>query len=178
MTYSVTHTTPGGLCIRRAPADFGELPLAAHLVSPRRGFMHHGLYAGQGRVIHYAGLAGGGSVEEVSLERFSRGRMIYLCESARRFSAEEVIRRARSRLGESSYRVLSNNCEHFCEWSLRGDSVSAQVAGLRSRMLLRCVARLMDLRFALSETLRHGLRALPATTPAASHSGAAPRVCE
>jgi Lecithin retinol acyltransferase len=27
----------------------------------------------------------------------------------------EVMRRARSRLGEDRYRLLSNNCEHFCE---------------------------------------------------------------
>ena len=34
------------------------------------------------------------------------------------FDAEEVIRRARTRLGEKRYRLLSNNCEHFVEWCL------------------------------------------------------------
>src|SRR5690349_5421032 len=45
-----------------------EPPLAAHLVTPRRGYTHHGLYVGQGRIIHYAGLAGRlrrGVVEEI-----------------------------------------------------------------------------------------------------------------
>jgi hypothetical protein len=29
--------------------------------------------------------------------------------------------RARSRLGESRYRLLTNNCEHFCSWALRDE---------------------------------------------------------
>jgi len=28
------------------------------------------------------------------------------------------VRRARSRLGEKRYRLLTNNCEHFVEWCL------------------------------------------------------------
>src|SRR5262245_59687729 len=49
----------------------GDPPLAAHLVTPRALYTHHGIYVGNGRVIHYAGLAHGlrrGPVEEVSLE--------------------------------------------------------------------------------------------------------------
>jgi hypothetical protein len=40
--------------------------------------------------------------------------------------------RARSRLGERAYRVLTNNCEHFCAWALRDESRSAQVEQLRA----------------------------------------------
>jgi Lecithin retinol acyltransferase len=29
--------------------------------------------------------------------------------------------------GENRYRVLRNNCEHFCEWFLRGESRGYQV---------------------------------------------------
>jgi hypothetical protein len=29
-----------------------------------------------------------------------------------------------SRLGERRYRILTNNCEHFCEWCLNGASRS------------------------------------------------------
>jgi hypothetical protein len=32
-------------------------PLGAHLISPRNVYFHHGIYAGEGRVIHYAGWA-------------------------------------------------------------------------------------------------------------------------
>ena len=40
------------------------------------------------------------------------------------------MRRARSRLGEDRYRLLTNNCEHFCEWCLRDDHRSYQLESL------------------------------------------------
>ena len=112
-----------------------EPPLASHLVSPRRFYSHHGIYVGNGRVIHYAGLAYGlryGPVEDVSLERFAHGRRIRIRHDTVRFDRREVVERARSRLGESRYRVLTNNCEHFCAWVLRNESRSKQVERLRA----------------------------------------------
>ena len=43
-----------------------------------------------------------------------------------------MVERARTRLGERSYRVLTNNCEHLCAWALRGESRSRQVDRLRA----------------------------------------------
>lgn len=34
-----------------------DLPPGAHLTTPRRGYVHHGIYAGDGRVVHYAGFS-------------------------------------------------------------------------------------------------------------------------
>lgn len=115
----------------------GELPIGAHLVTPRRGYSHHGIYVGEGRVVHYAGLCRGvhrGPVEEVSLERFARGRgfRIEPCAQAR-FTPQEVVRRACSRLGENRYRLFSNNCEHFCRWCLCGEPRSLQVEHLAAQ---------------------------------------------
>ena len=45
----------------------------------------------------------------------------------KRFSAEEVIKRAFTRLGENWYDILKNNCEHFVTWSMCGLKVSLQV---------------------------------------------------
>lgn len=133
------------------------LPLGAHLITPRKGFTHHGLYAGNGCVIHYAGLAGGlrrRVVEEISLDEFARGNEVRIGRVAPTFTADEVIRRARSRLGENRYRILSNNCEHFCEWCLHGDSRSVQAEALRKRPVLRGFAVLVDIRIALTDGLR------------------------
>jgi hypothetical protein len=50
-----------------------EPPLCAHLITSRRGYNHHGVYAGRGRVIHCSGLSGFwrcGPVEEVPSCRF------------------------------------------------------------------------------------------------------------
>jgi hypothetical protein len=105
--------------------------MGTHIVTSRRGYLHHGIYAGGGKVVHYAGLGHGlrrGPVEEVSLADFTRGQAAWVrSDAAPKFDHREVIRRARSRIGEDSYRLLTNNCEHFCEWCLRGEHRSYQV---------------------------------------------------
>jgi hypothetical protein len=115
-----------------------EPPLGAHLVTPRRGYLHHGIYVGEGRVVHYAGLAARlrrGPVEEVSLAGFTCGRPVWVKSHApQSFDCQEVIRRARSRVGEDRYRILTNNCEHFCEWCLHGEHRSYQVEALLDRV--------------------------------------------
>ena len=110
----------------------GQYPaLGAHLVISRRGYTHHGIYVGQGMVVHYAGLSRflhSGPVEEVTLSRFSMGRAVRIigyCEST--YSPREIVQRARSRLGENRYHVLRNNCEHFCNWCISGRNRSTQV---------------------------------------------------
>lgn len=108
-----------------------EPPVGAHLVTPRRGYTHHGIYVGDGSVIHYAGLSQSirrGPVEEVSLLRFANGKPAHIeCRSAQPLDEQDIVLRARSRLGENRYRLLTNNCEHFSEWSRFGLSRSAQV---------------------------------------------------
>ena len=75
----------------------------AHLITPRRGYTHHGIYVGEGKVVHYA------------------------IDSPAWFGRAEIVRRARSRIGENRYRLVSNNCEHFCQWSRSGRAYSEQV---------------------------------------------------
>ncbi|WP_316149584.1 lecithin retinol acyltransferase family protein [Cupriavidus sp. BIC8F] len=114
------------------PLDAGtEPPLGAHLVTPRHGYCHHGIYVGDGKVVHYAGLAGSlrpGPVEEVSITRFAAGYEVSVEPSADPlYGRHAAVRRARARLGEDRYRLLTNNCEHFCTWCLYGESRSEQV---------------------------------------------------
>jgi Lecithin retinol acyltransferase len=102
-----------------------EPPLAAHLVTSRRFYTHHGIYVGKGRVIHYSGYKYGifgpcGPVEEVSLEHFASGHATRVRPGVSLYDTNEVVRRARLRLGESRYRLLNNNCRHLCVWCLRG----------------------------------------------------------
>ena len=109
-----------------------EPPLGSHLATTRRGYCHHGVYVGKGRVVHYSGFSGGfwqcGPVEEVSWSRFTIGHPVRIVEhSTSAYPPDEIVRRARSRLGENDYRLLTNNCEHFCNWCLSGVIHSAQV---------------------------------------------------
>jgi hypothetical protein len=100
--------------IMKAPA------LGALLVSPRRLYTHHRIYDGSGNEVHYAGLADTlktGPVEEAELSTFEGGHS----RSAKihpqpRFSPPEVVARAKSRIGEKLFGVLSCNCEHFAHW--------------------------------------------------------------
>jgi hypothetical protein len=80
-------------------------------------------------------------VEEVPLASFAQGSAIWVrVHGEPRFDSAEVTRRARSRLGENRYRILSNNCEHFCEWCVRDEHRSFQVERLLA--LPRRLARL------------------------------------
>ena len=59
--------------------DVPGFPLGAHLVSLRRGYSHHGIHIGAGKVVHYAGFSSGlhrGPVEEVMLAEFAAGRAV------------------------------------------------------------------------------------------------------
>jgi hypothetical protein len=117
--------------------------LGAHVVTPRRGYFHHGIYVGGDKVVHYAGFVCGlrrGPVEEVPFDHFTRGRPSSVIPTEPKFARQEVVERARSRLGEDCYRLWTNNCEHFCEWCLHGEHRSLQVerwmqsAGILRRM--------------------------------------------
>jgi hypothetical protein len=108
-----------------------EPALGAHLATSRLGYTHHGIYIGGGKVVHYAGLSRSwhsGPVEEVTLTRFALGRPVRIVDHPESiYSAEEIVRRARSRVGEQAYHLLTNNCEHFCNWCVSGLSRSVQV---------------------------------------------------
>ena len=51
------------------------------------------------------------------------------------YSPEETVARARSRLGETSYNLLTNNCEHFAIWCKTGVSESLQVNNMLGALL-------------------------------------------
>jgi hypothetical protein len=112
----------------------GNLQEGAHIVTPRRAYQHHGIYIGSGKVVHYAGLNRGlrrGPVEEVTIDEFANGHPIELLPDPQStFDSQQVIERARSRVGENDWRLLTNNCEHFCEWCVRGQARSYQVEAL------------------------------------------------
>jgi hypothetical protein len=158
---------------RRLPSDQTldpeqEPPLGAHMVTPRRGYTHHGIYVGLGQVIQY----GRGAVEEVSLSQFSHGRPIWVrLEGSRWSNRDEIARRARSRLGENRYNLLTNNCEHFCEWCVRGEHRSYQVDELIAGYL-SAWRRFIDL---LVRSLPFSISNLDQCTPNAHRHLSSPR---
>jgi hypothetical protein len=93
-------------------------------------YFHHGIDRGDGFVIHFGrGLNDmvNAKVEIVSRAAFANGRKIGVVDSERRFSADEVVQRAESRLDECGYDLFDNNCEHFVTWCRTGKNCSPQI---------------------------------------------------
>jgi len=114
------------------PPKIGDVIFTDRLV-----YRHYGIYAGNGRVIHYASKHGHFGldirVRETSIENFVGDGNCNIIQfpnnksGLRQFSGEETVSRARSRMGEKSYNLLFNNCEHFALWCKYGESKSIQV---------------------------------------------------
>ena len=66
-----------------------------HIAVMRLCYTHHGIYDGKGKVYEY----NEGKVIHRSLESFASGDLLYLISDSARFTPDEIIRRAKSRLG-------------------------------------------------------------------------------
>lgn len=88
------------------------------------GAQHHGLYVGENMVIHFDAHAD--KVTYDTLNGFSDGCPIHVKRHAS--SPSDAINIAKSKLGESGYHVLTNNCEHFVNDCLDERHTSTQVA--------------------------------------------------
>ena len=81
-------------------------------------------------MVHYAGFARGfntGPAEEVTFETFTDGGRCRGSHANQKFYGVEVAERARAKIGEDSYNLAFNNCEHLCEWCVNGRHHSEQV---------------------------------------------------
>jgi hypothetical protein len=88
---------------------------------------HHGIDCGDRTVIHYRGKQTGGKIAQTSYGEFAQGKQVYVKSSSYKFSADEIVRRAKRRLHEPNYNFVSNNCEHFATECTSGEPDSQQV---------------------------------------------------
>ncbi|MFG0576519.1 lecithin retinol acyltransferase family protein [Shewanella sp. yb_14] len=84
---------------------------------------HHGLYTGNGMIIHKAK---SGIIEEVPLEAFSDGNEVRF--KRRVPLSRKAVEEARRHLGEMHYQLFSDNCEHFVNKVADDRSTSNQIA--------------------------------------------------
>lgn len=110
-------------------------PCRGGMVRVSRGkYCHYGICVAPDRIIHFATPNGDGfdspadaTVCETTLSGFALGNFVECLDLDRderkfTFSAKETAERAVSALGESGYDVLSNNCRHFANRCLYGNS--------------------------------------------------------
>ena len=101
-----------------------------HIRVQRFMYSHHGIDCGDGTVIHYTGALWKRKkalITRTSLDEFVGSGKVDILKYQEDVSADEVIKRAESRLGERAYKLLINNCEHFATWCVTGKAKSKQV---------------------------------------------------
>ena len=97
---------------------------------------HYAVYCGDGTVVHMCGADK--SSAQICEQRFGdtelkkQGFVQYHDESTGILSTgitfEQIVKRARSKVGQGGYDILFNNCEHFARWCATGSSSSTQVS--------------------------------------------------
>lgn len=118
-----------------------------HIKVSRGLYSHHGIYASDDCVIHFAPPVNTGAIDPESariivtnLSDFLNGgllevRSFSLEETKQKRSPQDIINYAFSRVGEGGYNIISNNCEHFANDCLFGKKKSNQVDSVLSFVL-------------------------------------------
>ncbi len=118
---------------------------AGDMVRVRLGSVYHyGIFVSEDEVIQF-GLppTAGNRAKEDEVKVLATDIDVFACgcivETAclRRIPPSETVARARARLGEGGYNLIHNNCEHFVNECVFGESRCTQEEDVRSRWLNR-----------------------------------------
>ena len=116
--------------------DFGELTPGAQVRVRRSGYYHHGIYIGNGEIVHFDGSpnepdAAAVRVRRTGMEEFLRGglpelRIYGRAERKLLRAPDEIAAAALSAVGRGGYDYRTNNCEHFSNECAFGEHYSRQ----------------------------------------------------
>ena len=109
-----------------------NLEAGDHIYVRRKGIMysHHGIYAGEGAVIHFKGSEKekvDPVVKKSNLTHFLQGGKLRKREYKNRLPHSETLKIAEGKITDRSYSLGFNNCEHFASYCAVGKSKSKQV---------------------------------------------------
>ena len=107
-----------------------DLKKGDHVYVRRLLHSHHGIYTGEGRVIHFKGAWKEKSdpvVRETTLHDFLRGGRLRRRDYKERSPREETVRLARQLLNGKNYSLIRSNCEHMATYCATGKASSRQV---------------------------------------------------
>jgi hypothetical protein len=116
--------------------------LGDHIRVSRGLYYHHGIYADDYCVFHFASPSDNEMNPETArvlyttLDGFLKGgtlevREYTFEESNKKRNPKEVIDAAIKSIGEGGYNVISNNCEHFANRCIFGEAKSEQVDNVK-----------------------------------------------
>jgi hypothetical protein len=110
--------------------DYGD-----HIYVRRKELLysHHGIYAGEGTVIHFKG-----TVKEkkdpiviiTDIGNFLNNGKLRRRNYKNRLPPAETLRVAKDHLSKKGYSLTFNNCEHFATYCVTGKKRSRQVRGV------------------------------------------------
>ena len=115
-----------------------------HIRVNRGLYSHHGIYANDDCVIHFAPPSNTGAIDASTAEvvmtdlaSFLNGgllevRVFDIEELKTKRNPQDIINYAFSRIGDKGYNLISNNCEHFANECLFGVKKSNQVDSILS----------------------------------------------
>ncbi len=113
------------------------MKLGDHIMINRGGYMHHGIYVGDSKVVHFKGDADkkliGVEQPIIIMESVydfgapDRTRVVEYDEDIKLLSVKETVSRALHKIGSTDYHLMFNNCEHFAIWCKTGRHESTQV---------------------------------------------------
>ena len=126
----------GGILATPTGIPFGELTPGAQVRVRRSGYYHHGIYIGNGEIVHFDGSpneqdAAAVRVRRTGMEEFLRGglpelRIYGRAERKLLRASDEIVAAALSAVGRSGYDYRTNNCEHFSNECAFGEHYSRQ----------------------------------------------------
>lgn len=131
MFKQIKSETRGGASRRKRLTE-EDLILGDHIYVRRGGLLysHHGIYAGEGTVIHFKGedqKKRDPAVIMTEIENFLNGGKLRRRNYKERLPDFESLRIAREHLSKKGYSLRVNNCEHFATYCATGKKKSKQV---------------------------------------------------
>lgn len=107
------------------------------------GVYHYGIvdqyiWGGRGQMVVHN--TKGKGVEFTSISEFAAGQRIEIVSVPQYWSADTILKRAKSQLGKP-YDLFAANCEHFVNWVVTGVKKSDQLSfGVTATVLIGCLA--------------------------------------
>ncbi|WP_298606899.1 lecithin retinol acyltransferase family protein [uncultured Thiothrix sp.] len=95
-------------------------------------YYHYAVYIGDQEIIHFESQ----EIRKSNLKYFTKESvnkvksqievMTFDEKYTKRYRSLEIVKRAKSKLGNRNYKVFKNNCEHFAIWAHCGEAFSSQ----------------------------------------------------
>ena len=126
--------------------ELDDLYPGAHIRVLMNNFYHHAIYIGNNEVVQF-GLPNivdidtkdikvlRSPIEDFAKDGFIEVRKYSKKEQKIKRSNEEIIRIALSKVGESGYNIIHNNCEHFANFCVFGIKTSKQMDDINKNVL-------------------------------------------